>query len=99
MAKSTAGRGSAAAEKREKIGKPGKAASPESRNIFARIGTYLHDVRSEMTRVVWPTRSEVLNSSVVVIVTLIFFIGFILVVDYSVVIPVIKFISNLRIGG
>jgi len=50
-------------------------------NLLARTGAYSRDVRAEMRRVVWPSRAEVINSSVVVVVTLIFFILFTLVVD------------------
>ena len=66
----------------------GRAGRP-SRASFARIGTYFRDVRAEMKRVVWPTRPEVLNSSVVVVTTLIFFIVFITLIDYVVVIPLL----------
>ncbi|MDP2182533.1 MAG: preprotein translocase subunit SecE [Actinomycetota bacterium] len=59
----------------------GKATKTEKLNLFARIGRYFGDVRAEMKRVVWPTRNEVLNSSLVVIMTLAFFIAFTLVVD------------------
>jgi preprotein translocase subunit SecE len=82
-----------------KSSKAGKAAAPVKPNVFARLNTYLHDVRTEMTRVVWPTRGEVLNSSVVVVTTLIFFIAFITLVDYVFVVPFIKFIASLKIGG
>ncbi|GAV32343.1 MAG: preprotein translocase subunit SecE [Anaerosomatales bacterium] len=50
-------------------------------NIFARIGGYFRDVRQEMKRVVWPSREEVVNSSVVVVVTLLFFVAFTFVID------------------
>jgi preprotein translocase subunit SecE len=80
--------------------KPAKApAAPVKPNMFARLGTYIRDVRTEMSRVVWPTRPEVLNSSVVVVTTLIFFIAFITFVDYVIVIPVIQFIGHMKIGG
>jgi len=68
-------------QKVAKTGKPGKAAAAPKPGFFARIGQYFRDVRAEMTRVVWPTRPEVLNSSVVVVVTLIFFIAFIALTD------------------
>ena len=55
-----------------------KAAKP---NIFARISKSLSDVRVEIKRVVWPGRAEVINSSVVVIVTLLFFVAFTFIVD------------------
>ena len=64
-----------------KTGKPGKAPAPARPGFFARLGNYFRDVRSETKRVVWPTRPEVLNSSVVVIVTLIFFATFIALTD------------------
>ncbi|MBF4509221.1 MAG: preprotein translocase subunit SecE [Aeromicrobium sp.] len=50
-------------------------------SIFARFGKYLKDVRTELRRVVWPTRAEVINSSIVVIITLVFFVLFTLVID------------------
>jgi preprotein translocase subunit SecE len=57
----------------------GKGAAKPS--IFARFGTYLKNVRTELRRVVWPSRKEVLNSSVIVVVTLVFFILFTMVID------------------
>ena len=50
-------------------------------NVFGRFKKYLHDVRTELRRVVWPSRREVINSSIVVIITLIFFVLFTLVID------------------
>jgi preprotein translocase subunit SecE len=81
-----------------KTGKPGKAPVAEKPGFIARMGQYFRDVRAEMTRVVWPTRAEVLNSSVVVVTTLIFFILFIMIVDLMVQ-PTILFIAKLKIGG
>lgn len=71
----------------DSVSKPAKQAKPASNkpNVFARLGQYFKDVRSEMRRVVWPNRQEVLNSSVVVIVTLLFFVAFTLIVDWGVV--------------
>ena len=48
---------------------------------FSRIGKYFKDVRTELRRVIWPSRGEVINSSVVVVITLIFFVLFTMVVD------------------
>lgn len=56
-----------------------KGASKPS--IIARFTTYLKDVRTELRRVVWPSRAEVISSSAIVIVTLLFFIVFTLVID------------------
>jgi preprotein translocase subunit SecE len=96
MAKATTA-DTAATAKVAKTGKPGKAAPAPKPGLFARLGQYLRDVRAEMTRVVWPTRPEVLNSSVVVVTALIFFIFFIAFIDYVVVIPLLGFVS--KIGG
>jgi preprotein translocase subunit SecE len=82
-------------QKVAKTGKPGKAAPAPKPSFFARMGQYFRDVRTEMTRVVWPTRSEVLNSSVVVVVTLIFFILFIALTDL-VVQEFLKLIAGIR---
>ena len=93
MAKATTA-DSAGTDKPVKSGKPGKAAPSSAPGLFARIGTYFRDVRAEMTRVVWPTRPEVLNSSVVVVTTLLFFVLFITFVDYIVVIPLLQLVAK-----
>ena len=72
----------AKSSKSSKSSNKGKSSKP---NVFARLGQYFRDVRSEMRRVVWPTRKDVLNSSVVVIVALLFFSLFSLLVDVVVV--------------
>ena len=95
MAKATTA--DTATDKVVKTGKPGKAAPAAKPSFFARIVQYFRDVRAEMTRVVWPTRPEVLNSSVVVVTALIFFIIFIAIIDYVVVIPLLGVVS--KIGG
>jgi preprotein translocase subunit SecE len=70
---------SGAKSKSGKSGKGGgKAAKP---NIFQRLVTYIKGVRSEMRKVVWPDREEVVNSSIIVIVTIVFFTLFVLIVD------------------
>jgi preprotein translocase subunit SecE len=61
-----------------KAAKTTKVAKP---NVFAKLGRYLSDVRAEMRRVVWPSRKEVINSSGIVITTLIIFVLLILVYD------------------
>ena len=73
-----------------------KAITASKPNVFSRLSKYLGDVRAELKRVVWPTRPDVINSSVVVIVTLIFFTVFTFVVDQIVI-----FIINTlaKIGG
>jgi preprotein translocase subunit SecE len=39
-----------------------------SGNIFARFGLFLRQVAGEMRRVIWPTRNQVLNYSIVLLV-------------------------------
>ncbi len=63
-------------------------------NIFQRFVQYLRDVRVELKRVIWPTRREVLNSSLVVISALLFFGVLIYLVDTGIV-PVLSAFSKL----
>ena len=79
--------------KPEKV-KKAKPAKPDKPNIFARLGQYFRDVRSEMRCVVWPQRPEVINSSIVVVVTLVFFIAFTFIVD-SLVVQALRLVTNL----
>ena len=65
-----------------KPSKPSKAA-PAKPNIFERVAKYFRDVRVEMRRVVWPDREEVVQSSIVVVVALVFFIGYVLIWDVA----------------
>jgi len=77
--------------------KTDKAKAPKSdnkQNVFARLAQYFRDVRSEMKRVVWPSRPEVINSSIVVGVTLAFFIVFTAIID-QVVVQVIRLLTNM----
>jgi preprotein translocase subunit SecE len=60
-----------AAKTAKATGKPGTAGKP---NVFARLRRYVSDVKAEMKRVVWPSRKEIINSSGIVIVTLVIFI-------------------------
>lgn len=42
-------------------------------SIVTGLTQYLKDVRAEMKKVVWPSRAEVIASTVIVIVTVLFF--------------------------
>ena len=57
-----------AAAPAKKASKPKKAGKP---GIFARVKNYFASVRSEMKRVVWPTKKELINYSVAVCASLI----------------------------
>ncbi len=65
-------------------GKDGKAAKP---GLWSRFVTYCKDVKTEMQRVVWPTRPELINASGIVIGALIFFGIFIAIIDNIIIIP------------
>ena len=85
--------------KAQKLDKPSKAvksSKPAKPSVFVRVMGYFRDVRSEMKRVVWPNRSEVINSSVVVVTTLIFFTLFITLTDL--VVQRVVFLIQ-KIGG
>jgi preprotein translocase subunit SecE len=72
----------AKATKATKAIKPSKPSKPSGKpSIFARLGRYFGDVRAEMRRVVWPSRSEIVNSSGIVMVTLVIFIIMISIYD------------------
>lgn len=78
--------------------KPAKTAKDTSKKegIPARIGAYFRNVRSELKRVTWPTRTEVFHMSLVVVFALIFFSIFIYLID-SIVTPLLVLLSG--IGG
>jgi preprotein translocase subunit SecE len=66
-------------------------------NVFQRLAKYFKDVRSELRRVVWPTRSDVVNSSLVVLVMLALMTIFVSIVDgiaYALIVNVLG-----KIGG
>ena len=50
----------------------------------ARLGEFLHDVRSEMKKVITPSQAEVKNTTIVVIATVFIFAVFFAIVDFLV---------------
>ncbi|MFF2879300.1 preprotein translocase subunit SecE [Gottfriedia sp. NPDC057991] len=46
-----------------------------------RIGKFFREVKSEMKKVSWPKRKELVNSTVTVLATVIFFVVFFAVID------------------
>jgi preprotein translocase subunit SecE len=64
-------------------------------NIFRRFMNYAKAVKIELTRVVWPTRAELLRMSIIVVCTLIFFGVIIFLVDSGVT-PLLHLFSQLR---
>jgi len=56
---------------------------------------FLHDVKAEMKRVTWPTRSDVIRWSGVVVVALLFFGVFVAVLDNVIITPLLVLISGI----
>ena len=59
---------------------------------------FLKEVRSEMKRVTWPTRNEVLRWTGVVVGALLFFGVFVAVLDNFIVTPIVVGISSIGAG-
>ncbi len=70
---------------------PKKASAKPKKKRFA----FLSDVRSEMRRVTWPSKQDVLQWSGVVVLALLFFGVFVMVLDTWVVTPILLAISGL----
>ncbi|MFN0123957.1 MAG: preprotein translocase subunit SecE [Blastocatellia bacterium] len=50
-------------------------------NLWGRIRHYFHEVQLEMKKVSWPSRTEVFNTTVVIVLAIFFFAAFIFVAD------------------
>ena len=55
--------------------------SKDGRNLFARISLFYRQVVAEMRKVVWPTRSQLITYTAVVIVFVLFIIAIVSVLD------------------
>ena len=69
--------------------------SATNTGFFGRAKTYLMDVRSEMRRVTWPSRTELTNYSLAVVAMLITFGVAVWLVDTGFVAALVAF-TNLR---
>ncbi len=58
---------------------------------------FLKDVRSELKRVTWPTKQDVLRWSVVVVVALVFFGVYVALLDNVIITPLLVAISGLGV--
>jgi preprotein translocase subunit SecE len=45
----------------------------KEKNIFKRMGAYLRDVRGEMKKVTWPSKDDMIKTTIAVIVISLFF--------------------------
>jgi preprotein translocase subunit SecE len=64
--------GAPAARRAPSTGAARRAPERERPGIAQRVGTYLREVRSELSKVLWPRREEVVTYSTVVLTTLVF---------------------------
>jgi len=72
-----------AKKKKDAPKKSGKqTGAPKKPSLLERIKGYLQGVVAEMKRVVWPSRQEVINSTIIVVITLIFFAVFTFIIDW-----------------
>jgi preprotein translocase subunit SecE len=53
---------------KDKPAKKKSARDPDRKGIFARFGLFLRQVMAELRKVIWPTRSELINYTAVVLV-------------------------------
>ena len=61
-----------------------KAAAPQKEGSRERIGprTYFSEVKGELKKVAWPTKKEVINSTVVVLIAIVVMTALIFGFDY-----------------
>lgn len=90
------GRASAVAEKKSEPKPEKKEKKPEKNpGVFHRLRNYLGDVRSEMRRVVWPSKEELKSYSVAIVAMLIVFGVVIWLVDSGIVAALVGY-TGLR---
>jgi preprotein translocase subunit SecE len=65
----------------ESGGFAGSALAAKPLNWIARIRQFWHEVALEMKKVSWPARTEVVNTTVIVVVAVFFFAAYLFVAD------------------
>ena len=71
--------GSNKADKADKAKKDKKSSKP---GLFARIGKWLKEMKSELKKVQWPTRKQTINNTLIVIACVVFVGIFIWIFDF-----------------
>jgi len=51
------------------------------KNIFKRIGEYLKDIKGELKKVTWPTKNDLIKTTIAVLVSSLIFGVFLFIVD------------------
>ena len=72
----------AGSDKADKAKKDKKADKQKKPGIFARIGKWLKEMKSELKKVQWPTRKQTVNNTLIVIACVIVVGVFIWVFDF-----------------
>jgi preprotein translocase subunit SecE len=65
------------------IAKPRSAPQPKTKEQRTRPLQFVREVRAELRKVAWPTRSEVLNYSLIVLVTVVVMGAFVAALDFA----------------
>ncbi|MEC4176426.1 preprotein translocase subunit SecE [Adlercreutzia sp. R21] len=81
-----------AASESSDSGKPAKKADEKPKK---KRFQFFRDVKAEMKRVTWPTRTDVLRWSGVVVVALLFFGVFVAILDNAIITPLLVLISGI----
>ena len=81
-------------ENADAASKPAKASKDEKKPPKKKRFQFLRDVRSELKRVTWPTRVDVLRWSGVVVGALVFFGIFVAILDNLIVTPLLVLLSG-----
>jgi preprotein translocase subunit SecE len=58
------------------------SASPAQRSLLGRLALFLRQVVAELRKVIWPTRKELINYTIVVVVFVLAMAGIVAVLDY-----------------
>ena len=72
----------AGSDKADKAKKDKKADKQKKPGIFARIGKWLKEMKSELKKVQWPTRKQTINNTLIVIGCVVLVGIFIWIFDY-----------------
>ena len=75
------GRDAAAGPRRSIAGKSSEASMAESTSLMTRTREFVKEVQVESTKVSWPSRNELRDSTLVVIVTVLIVSAFVGIVD------------------
>lgn len=54
----------------------------KEKNIFKRMGAYLREVRGEMKKVTWPSKNDMIKTTIAVIIISLFFGIYLFGVDF-----------------